>query len=199
VALIRALWRTVFVVARRRLTPPEAPLTDGEIVLRMRQESDVAAIAQASRDPETQRRLNDPPLALEGPLESVTRAEQQWSSGSAAPFVIADAANDRPLGLLNVQFGDDEEVASLAVSVFPEARGRGVASKALRLGALWGLRELRLARVAAEAAADNQASIRAIEKAGFHREGTLRAHCKTHGERHDCVMFSLVPMDIQTE
>jgi hypothetical protein len=45
--------------------------------------------------------------------------------------------------------------------------------------------------------ADNYASIRAIEKAGFHREGTLRAHCKTHGERHDCVMFSLVATDMQ--
>jgi RimJ/RimL family protein N-acetyltransferase len=82
--------------------------------------------------------------------------------------------------------------------VFPEARGRGVASLALRLGASWGLRELGLQRVFAEAAADNQASIRAIEKAGFHREGVLRAHCKTHGRRHDCVMFSLLPEDIDS-
>jgi RimJ/RimL family protein N-acetyltransferase len=159
----------------------------------------MATIAEASHDPETQRRLDDQPLTLERQHESMTRAEQQWSRGAGAPFVIADAADDRPLGLLNLQFGDDEDVASLAVSVFPEARGRGVATKALRLGALWGLRELGLARVAAEAAADNYASIRAIEKAGFQREGTLRAHCKTHGERHDCVMFSLVATDVQSD
>jgi RimJ/RimL family protein N-acetyltransferase len=164
----------------------------------MRRESDVAAIAQASNDPETRRRLNDPPLGPEAPSESITRVERQWSSGAAAPFVIADPADDRPLGLLNVQFGDDD-IASLAVSVFPEARGRGVASNALRLGALWGLRDLGLARVAAEAASDNTASIRAIEKAGFQREGTLREHCKTHGERHDCVMFSLVAGDLGSE
>jgi RimJ/RimL family protein N-acetyltransferase len=159
----------------------------------------VAAIARASHDSETQRRLNDGPLDPERQQSSVARAELQWSTGESAPFVIADAAGDRPLGLLNLQFGDDEEVASLAVSVFPEARGSGVAAKALRLGALWGLRELGLARVVAEAAVDNHASIRAIEKAGFHREGILRAHCKTHGERHDCVMFSLVATDVQTE
>lgn len=153
------------------------------------------AIAQASHDPETQRRLNDAPLSSEGQRESVARTAEQWSSGKGAPFVIADPADDSPLGLLNLQFGDDEEVASLAVAVFPEARGRGVATRALRLGALWGLRDLGLARVVAEAAADNQASIRAIEKAGFHREGTLRAHCKTQGKRHDCVMFSLVATD----
>jgi [ribosomal protein S5]-alanine N-acetyltransferase len=186
-------------MARRRLTPPNPPLTDGEIVLRTREESDVAAIAQASHDPETQRRLNDPPLSAEQQRGSVARAAAQWSSGASAPFVIADAADDRPLGLLNLQFGDDEEAASLAVSVFPEARGRGVGAKALRLGALWGLRELGLLRVAAEAAADNGASIRAIERAGLHREGTLRAHCETQGERHDCVMFSLVPADLDSE
>jgi RimJ/RimL family protein N-acetyltransferase len=157
----------------------------------------VATIAEASLDPETQRRLNDAPLDERSRQESVRRTEQQWSSGAGAPFVIADAHDDRALGLLNLQFGDDAEVASLAVSVFPTERGRGIAAKALRLGALWGLRELGLARVAAEAAADNHASIRAIEKAGFHREGTLRAHCKTNGERHDCVMFSLVPTDIE--
>jgi RimJ/RimL family protein N-acetyltransferase len=163
----------------------------------MRREQDVAAIVEASRDPETQRRLNDGPVATESPSENVARVEQQWAAGRGAPFVIADALDDRPLGLLNLQFGDDEEVASLAVSVFPEARGRGIATKALRLGALWGLRDLGLARVAAEAAVDNRASIRAIEKAGFQREGTLRAHCKTHGVRHDCVMFSLVAADLR--
>jgi RimJ/RimL family protein N-acetyltransferase len=181
----------------RRLVPPEPPLTDGEIVLRLRREQDVAAIARASRDPETQRRLDDGPIAANDPSESVARVEQQWATGRGAPFVIADAHDDRPLGLLNLQFGDDAGAASLAVSVFPEARGRGIAARALRLCALWGLRELGLARVAAEAAVDNHASIRAIEKAGFQREGTLRSHCTTHGKRHDCVMFSLVAADVQ--
>jgi RimJ/RimL family protein N-acetyltransferase len=99
---------------------------------------------------------------------SVARAEEQWRSGTAAPFVIADAADDGALGLVNLQLGEE---ATLAVSVFPEARGRGVASRALRLAAEWGLGELGLARVVAESALDNEASIRAIEKAGFEREG----------------------------
>jgi len=182
-----------------RLIPPEPPLTDGEIVLRMRRADDIAAIAEASRDPETQRRLNDGPLSEDAQRETVARAERQWATGRGAPFVIAGARDDRPLGLLNLQLREDEEVGNVAVSVFPEARGRGIASRALRLGALWGLRDLGLARVAAEAAVDNHASIRAIEKAGFQREGTLRAHCKTHGERHDCVMFSLVARDVQPD
>jgi RimJ/RimL family protein N-acetyltransferase len=186
--------RTVAPVPRPGLWPPPS-LTDGEIALRLRRESDVPAIAEASHDPETRRRLTDEPLPPDRQRESVARAQEQWQKGSGAPFVIADAADDRPIGLVNLQFEDDE-VAALAVSVFPDARGRGIAAKALRLVATWGLRELGLQRVFAEAAADNEASIRAIENAGFHREGTLRAHCKTHGQRHDCVMFSLLPEDL---
>jgi RimJ/RimL family protein N-acetyltransferase len=167
--------------------------------LRLRREEDVPAIAEASRDPETRRWLEDGPLTAEEQRGSVSRAQEQWRTGRGAPFVIADADDDRALGLVNVQFQDDEEVAGLAVSVFPPARGRGVASRGLRLAAEWALSELSLRRVFAEAAVDNVASIRAIEKAGFHREGILRAHCRTHGRSHDCVMFSLVPADLSRE
>ena len=152
-------------------------------------------IAEASHDPETRRRLDDEPLTPERARTSVERTEEQWRSGRGAPFVIADAVDDSPLGLVNLQL-DDDEVAGLATSVFPGARGRGIAPKALRLAATWGLRELGLRRVYGEAAVDNEASIRAIEKAGFQREGVLRAHCKTGGRAHDCVMFSLLPGDI---
>jgi RimJ/RimL family protein N-acetyltransferase len=164
-------------------------------VLRLPEERDVPSIADASHDPETRRWLDDDPLTSERRRDLVSRAEERWRTGRGAPFVVADAATDRALGLLNVQFGEDEEVAGLAVSVFPQARGRGVASRALRIGAEWATLELGLQRVYAEAAAENTASIRAIEKAGFQREGVLRAHCKTHGQRHDCVMFSVVPSD----
>ena len=45
---------------------------------------------------------------------SVARTEEQWRTGSAAPFVIADAADDRALGLVNLQFGDDAGQPELA-------------------------------------------------------------------------------------
>ena len=149
----------------------------------MRRAEDVPLIAAASHDPETRRRLDDEPLTPDRERESIARTEEQWRSGSGAPFVIADAGDDRALGLVNLQFGED---ATVAVSVFPEERGRGIASRAMRLAATWGLRELGLRRVVAEVAADNVASIRAIEKAGFRREGL----------RDDQVRFFLLPEDV---
>ncbi len=113
-------------MTRAPLVPPECPLGDGEIVLRLRRDDDVPAIMLASRDPETRRRLEDEPLTEERARDSVARAEAQWQSGRAAPFVIADAESDQAMGLVNLRL-EDEEVAGLAVSVFPSARGRGVA------------------------------------------------------------------------
>jgi len=146
----------------------------------------VPLIVAASHDPETRRRLEDEPMTPEREQGSVARAEEQWRSGTGAPFVIADAGDDRALGLVNLQF---DEAATLAVSVFPEERGRGVASRALRLAATWGLLELGLRRVVAEAAADNSASIRTIENAGFRREGL----------RDDQVRFCLLPEDVDLQ
>jgi RimJ/RimL family protein N-acetyltransferase len=130
--------------------------------------------------------MDDEPMTPEREQVSLARVEEQWRTGIAAPFVIADADDDRALGLVNLQFGEE---ATLAVSVFPEARGRGVASGALRLAAIWGLRELGLSRVIAAAAADNTASIRAIEKAGFRRQGF----------RDDQVRFCLLPEDVDLQ
>jgi RimJ/RimL family protein N-acetyltransferase len=180
----------------RPLSPPLEPPSDGTIVLRLRRLEDVPAIARASHDAETLRWLDDEPMAPGQEHDSLARAEEQWRSGRGAPFVIADARTDVALGLVNVQLGGDDGVAGLAVSVFPAGRGRGVGSRALRLAGVWAISELGSRRVFAEAAAENAASIRAIEKAGFHREGILRAHCSTHGRRHDCVMFSLLPEDL---
>jgi RimJ/RimL family protein N-acetyltransferase len=149
----------------------------------VRRAEDVPLIAAASHDPETRRRLDDEPLTPDRERESLARAEDQWRSGTGAPFVIAHAGDDRALGLVNLQFGED---ATAAVSVFPEERGRGIASRAMRLAATWGLRELGLRRVVAEAAVDNVASIRAIEKAGFRREGL----------RDDQARFFLLPEDV---
>jgi len=180
---------------RRPLSPPSQPIGDGTVMLRVRRLEDMPAIAAASRDPETLLRLQDAPLEPGRERESLARVEEQWRSGRAAPFVVADARNDEPLGLVNVQIADDGEVGRLAVSVFPAARGRGVAPRALRLAGVWGLDELGLRRVFAEADVENVASVRAIEKAGFRREGVLRGWQFRDGAYHDLVIYAVLRTD----
>jgi RimJ/RimL family protein N-acetyltransferase len=66
----------------------------------------------------------------------------------------------------------------------------------VRLLAPWALRELRLARLALLTDVDNAASQRVAERAGFTREGILRAYEERKGQRHDVVSYSLVPADL---
>jgi hypothetical protein len=97
--------------------------------------------------------------------------------------LIADASNDpkarkwlddEPLTAERLQFDDEE---SLREPFGLPASGRSSSASS-------GSMPRRRPR--------SVASIRAIEKAGFRREGLSRDHCETHGRRHDCVMFSIV-------
>jgi RimJ/RimL family protein N-acetyltransferase len=71
-------------------------------------------------------------------------------------------------------------------------RGRGVASRAARLLSDWALTGLGLRRVGVLADPDNVAAQRAAQKAGFVREGVLRAirQDPRTGEPRDLVVFS---------
>ncbi len=169
-------------------------MSDGRIVLRLREAKDLPLIIAASHDPDTQRWLEDEPIPTGG-TPSFRDPVDTWAQGRRAPFVIADAATDRALGLISVRVIADG-TGSVGVSVFPERRGEGVGSAALRLIARWALVESRFQRVEAEADVANIASGRMIERAGFSREGILRSHCETHGVRHDCEMFALVRADL---
>jgi ribosomal-protein-alanine N-acetyltransferase len=176
------------------LTPPDAPLTDGKIVLRLREPKDQPLISAASHDPETQRWLDDEPTPTSG-APALRDPRETWARGERAPFVIADRATDSALGLVSLRVVANG-TGSVAVSVFPEGRGQGIGPAALQLIARWAIAESGFHRVEAEADVANTASRRAIEKAGFFREGILRDHCETHGVRHDCEMFALIRPDL---
>ena len=75
------------------------------------------------------------------------------------------------------------------------ARGRGVATAAVRLLADWMLREWRPARMQLTTSVDNPASQRVAERAGFRREGVLRAWAENRGRRVDLAMYSRLPGD----
>jgi [ribosomal protein S5]-alanine N-acetyltransferase len=79
--------------------------------------------------------------------------------------------------------------------VAEEARGRGVATAATRLAAEWAFEaDPALARLQLRADVENVASNRVAEKAGFTREGVLRAQRFNArlGRRTDFVMWSLL-------
>jgi RimJ/RimL family protein N-acetyltransferase len=89
----------------------------------------------------------------------------------------------------------DEGKAELGYMVAPAARGRGVATEALRLLTDWGFTERGLVRLELLISVDNTASIRVAERAGYVREGVLRSLFVKDGRREDHELWSCLPSD----
>ena len=77
--------------------------------------------------------------------------------------------------------------------VAPAARGRGVASAAVRALSAWAFSELKLERLQLSIRPDNVASRRVAEKVGYAYEGTLRSSKLIRGRRVDAAVYSLLP------
>jgi RimJ/RimL family protein N-acetyltransferase len=124
-----------------------------------------------------------------------------WVVGDEREFLAELPADtfamveDELLALVVVIPERDPESFELAYWTAPAARGRGLATAGLGHAAAFALRELGAQRLWVEIDPANSASHRVAEKAGFTREGVLRAHCRDRrtGLRHDCVVYSLLP------
>jgi RimJ/RimL family protein N-acetyltransferase len=77
-----------------------------------------------------------------------------------------------------------------------QARGRGIATRAVRLLSRWAVETLPLARLQMGIYPSDRASQRVAERCGFVREAILRSFLEIDGTRRDLVLFSLVADDI---
>lgn len=179
------------------LRPPDPPLSDGVVALRTLREDDVLSMVSHCRDPEMQRwTLVPSPYGREEAYAWIERSRAQWAGGESAVFAIVLEGADEYVGGIDVRSGP-WPVGEIGYGVRREVRGRGVATRALRLLARWALDELGLVRLQLVTDVENVASQRVAERSGFTREGVLRQALEVKGRRSDCVMFSLLPRDLR--
>jgi RimJ/RimL family protein N-acetyltransferase len=180
---------------------PVEGLSDGRVRLRLIAEADLPAIVAACQDPEIPRWTRVPDSYGDSDAREWLDAQQQRrDAGSELHLVVVDARRDELLGsigLVDIDWKDRR--GSIGYWVTPGARGRGVATNAVRLLAAWGFEELGLGRVEIRSQPKNEASHRVAERAGFTREGVLRSHALIKGQRRDMVVFSLLPGEMRRE
>jgi RimJ/RimL family protein N-acetyltransferase len=157
------------------------------IVLRPFAAGDVGAVTAACQDPEISRWTPVPSPYTEDDARA-------FIAGVPNARAIVDAETDELLGSIGWRLVDQDNV-QIGYWVKREARGRGVATRALRLLSRWAFDELRSGRVQLLAEPENEVSQRVAEKAGFRREGLLRRYLNVKGARRDAFMFSLVRED----
>ncbi|MCO6009323.1 GNAT family N-acetyltransferase [Actinoallomurus purpureus] len=84
---------------------------------------------------------------------------------------------------------------SMGIGLLPEARGRGYGTEAHRLLARYLFAHTTVHRIEADTEVENIAEQRALEKAGFTREGVMRGCGWRDGAWRDGVTYSLLRTD----
>jgi ribosomal-protein-alanine N-acetyltransferase len=164
------------------------------VILRLPDERDLTAIERGLRDPGVIRAFGGSGLAASDVLEL---NRNRWADGDAATFAICDTS-DHCLGHVFVNLGPSRR-ATVGYWLLPEARGRGLATRAVRLVSQWALRTLDVVRLGLLAEPSNERSQGVAERAGFSREGVLRSWTEIDGRRIDYVSFSLVAADLEED
>jgi RimJ/RimL family protein N-acetyltransferase len=188
----------MMMMARSGMALDVPTLGDDVIALRLPTARDVDAITDACQDPDIPRFTRVPsPYTRADAVAFVERVGQEWHDGSAAVFTIADAANDRLLGSIGLMRLDDARlVAEIGYWVARDDRGRGIATRAVRLVSRWGAIELGIARIELMTRVENFTSQGVAAGAGYTREGLLRSYVTLGCGLADVVMFSLLPGDL---
>ena len=182
-----------------KLSPPNPPLSDGVISLRPFRADDALDITAACQDPSVQRWIPVIPVPYTeaDARRFILMALQSWHDGTGYEFAIADAASDRYIGSVGLHLGPNPRRHAIGYMVASEARGRGVATRAIRLVTRWAFESLAIERLALWTLPGNVASQAVAEKAGFRYEGLVRNWESDRDDRPiDAVMFSMTPADL---
>ena len=173
---------------------PAGGISDGEIRLRFRTDADIRAIVAACQDPEIPRWTRVPaPYTEETAREWAAQARADEEAGSGLHLLVVDARGDELLGSAGLVRVDWEEArGEVGYWLAREARGRGIATRALRLVSAWAFENLPLDRLEIHAEPDNEPSRRVAERAGFRFEGILRSYFVNKGRRRDACSYSLI-------
>ena len=181
----------------RPIPLPDPPLTDGDIWLRQWERRDVPAMTAACQDPEIPRWTVVPHHYTERHARDfISHTAGELAAGREIAMAVVDE-DDRVLGALGMSNFDWRDAkGEIGYWMAPEARRRGVGSRATRMLAEWAVDTLGLERVELLAHPENEASQRLAERAGFTREGLLRMYRRRHGVREDLVMYALLAEDL---
>lgn len=176
---------------RMRLTMPR--LDDGVVALRLPTADDVDAITEACQDPEIPRWTRVPlPYTRAHAIDFVERAGRNWEQGTDAAFVIVDAGSGALLGAIGVhRLGGEDDGPEVGYWLERGARGRGIATRALRLVSDWACGDLGV-RLLLQADVRNAGSRRVAEKAGFRYVGDAEAP-EGCGECETMAVYELTP------
>ena len=180
------------------IPPPEPPLSDGVVALRpWGAPGDVEAITAACNDRAIAEFLDviPSPYTENDAREYIASTRQGWADGTTSNFALTVAETGEAVGSIGVRWvHPDHGVAEVGYWVAPQARGRGLCTRGVRLVSSWLIADCGVERLQLRADEQNAASRKVAVNAGFTQEGVLRSsrYNARLGRRVDFVMYSLL-------
>jgi RimJ/RimL family protein N-acetyltransferase len=176
------------------LTAPTSPLSDGVVRLRPVVCGDRNGFEGLVADPAVRRFTRVPQAPRDGfAAEWLDRYIAGWTTGDRAGFAIERQAEVGFAGFACVvNYSAEASEGELGYIVARDARGEGVATRALRLLAGWALGSAGLLRAELIIDVDNAASLAVAEKVRFVLEGVRRGSWVKPGARADVTVWSIL-------
>jgi RimJ/RimL family protein N-acetyltransferase len=169
---------------------------DRGIRLRQATLDDVELLTLWSSSPHYTGEFNDFGLSRQRPYhELITKNELIGPNGGT--LMVQRVAGNEVIGTVSwrqVRYGPTPESVAwnIGITLIPEMRGQGFGSVAQRLLAAYLFATTSVNRIEAGTDVDNLAEQRALEKAGFTREGVLRGAQHRAGAWHDLMIYAVV-------
>lgn len=175
-------------------------LSDGVVRLRELRDDDVPAFTRALADPGVFDLAYSGNLAADEAtvLAYVHRERASAEAGERILLAIVDEAGTMiGLGML-FALNDRNRDGEIGFWLAPEARGRGIGTRAVRLLTGWAMHQVGRERVYAMTNPANVGACGVLERAGFVCDGTIRGRDRTAaGERRDSLSYTILSSDEQ--
>lgn len=167
--------------------------------LRWLEEADIPALFAIFSDPQVMRYWSHGPFASMDDARDYLRrirecfAKRELFQWGIELIATDGGGGDQIIGTCTLaQLDAQHRRAELGFALARAHWGCGYIAEALPALVRFAFEELDLHRLTADADPRNQASIRALERLGFQREGLLREHYLLNGEKQDAVLCGLL-------
>jgi [ribosomal protein S5]-alanine N-acetyltransferase len=169
-------------------TAPDPPLTDGVVILRASEPADLPAIDAGIHDPDVIRWIGPPEGSA---IDVLALNQRRWAGGSPTLSICTPDGSCVGLAWVNVR-GTDPSTGALGYWLLPRARGRGLATRAVRLLSAWAARDLGMTNLRIVVEPENLGSRGVAERSGFRQTGVLHGQATIDGRLIDQVVYELV-------
>jgi ribosomal-protein-alanine N-acetyltransferase len=173
------------------MIPPTLDL-DGIRLRGLRPDDAVAWHAYLS-DPLVTELTSYPVMSLEAVQSMIARCREGYASESSCTWAVATQADDAMIGSCGFNaLSSTQGWAELSYDLARSYWGRGFIAQAVGACLDWAFARPEINRVHAYVMVGNGRSERVLERAGFTREGRLRAYRTCRGQPRDYWVFSVL-------